>query len=73
MIKPFFHNSITIALAGLVFFATTSFTLDMHFCEETLVDFSLIHVVQTCGMERNNPKRNVQMKFRNSTAVQINR
>lgn len=50
--KAFFHNILSIALASLVFFTTMSFTVDMHYCGKDLVDFSLVHVAQTCGMEK---------------------
>lgn len=58
--KSFFHKIVSITLASLVFFATTSFTVDMHFCGRTLVDFSLIHNVKTCGMEKQQPKKNCE-------------
>ncbi|MCC4227434.1 MULTISPECIES: HYC_CC_PP family protein [Flavobacteriaceae] len=58
--KSFFHKIVSITLASLVFFATTSFTVDMHFCGQTLVDFSLIHNVKTCGMEKQQPKKNCE-------------
>lgn len=58
--KSFFNKSIAIVLAGMVFFATTSFTVDMHFCGETLIDFSLVHNVKTCGMEKQQPKKDCE-------------
>ncbi|WGF92438.1 HYC_CC_PP family protein [Aequorivita marisscotiae] len=50
--KSFFHKSISTALATLVLFTTMSFTVDMHYCGEALVDFSVVHNVKTCGMEK---------------------
>ncbi|XHP72823.1 hypothetical protein KCTC52924_00559 [Arenibacter antarcticus] len=38
-------------MATLVLFTTMSFALDMHYCGETLVDFSLAQNTHTCGME----------------------
>ena len=38
------------SLAILLLFSTMSFTLDMHFCGETLVDFGLYHPAEDCGM-----------------------
>lgn len=32
-------------------FVTMSFTVDMHYCGDSLVDFSLIQNAHTCGME----------------------
>jgi glutamine cyclotransferase len=29
-----------------------SFTVDMHYCGDTLVDFSFVQQVKTCGMEK---------------------
>ena len=49
--NSFFHKSISIALATLVLFTTMSFTVDMHYCGDMMVDFSLVHNAKTCGME----------------------
>lgn len=49
--KSFFHKTLSIFMAILVLFTTMSFTVDMHYCGETLVDFSLTQNAQTCGME----------------------
>src|SRR5690606_19121206 len=32
-----------------------SFTIDMHYCGDTLVDTAILHKVTTCGMEMDNP------------------
>lgn len=47
----FFRKILSVAAAILVFFSTMSFTVDMHFCGDTLVDFSLMQKAETCGME----------------------
>lgn len=39
-----------ILLAQLLLFSTLSFTMDMHFCGKILVDFSLFHPAEDCGM-----------------------
>lgn len=39
-------------MACVVLFTTMSFTLDMHYCGDTLVDFSFVQQVKTCGMEK---------------------
>ena len=49
--KSFFHKMLSAVMATLVLFTTMSFTLDMHYCGETLVDFSLAQNAHTCGME----------------------
>ncbi len=38
-------------MAILVLFTTMSFTVDMHYCGETLIDYSLSQNAHTCGME----------------------
>ncbi|TQD36267.1 HYC_CC_PP family protein [Haloflavibacter putidus] len=53
--KSLFHKIVSIFLASLVFIATTSFTVNVHFCGDTLVDFSIFHDVETCGMEQQQP------------------
>lgn len=37
-------------LAFLVLFSTMSFSADMHYCGETLVDFKIYEEADTCGM-----------------------
>lgn len=50
--KPFIHKSMALFMAALVFMTTTSFAVDMHFCGDTLVDFSFFQQVETCGMDK---------------------
>lgn len=50
--KKVFNKILSIALASLVFFTTMSFTVDMHYCGKTLVDFSLASNAESCGMEK---------------------
>jgi len=38
-------------MAFIVLFSTVSFTVDMHFCGDTLVDLSFFQEAATCGME----------------------
>lgn len=38
-------------MAIVVLFSTMSFTIDMHYCGDTLVDTSIFHKAETCGME----------------------
>ena len=50
--KQFIHKSIAISMACVVLFTTMSFTVDMHYCGDTLVDFSFVQQVKTCGMDK---------------------
>jgi len=38
-------------MAMVVMFSTLSFTIDMHYCGDTLVDTAIFHKAKTCGME----------------------
>ncbi|HEA31537.1 MAG TPA: hypothetical protein ENH91_16345 [Leeuwenhoekiella sp.] len=49
--KQGFHNVISLFMAVLVLASTLSFTVDMHYCGDHLVDFSLVKSSKTCGME----------------------
>lgn len=55
--KLFFHKMLSATLATLVLFTTMSFTIDMHYCGDHLVDFSLFDKVKTCGMEKQIPTK----------------
>ncbi|MFT6964308.1 MAG: hypothetical protein ACJAWV_004049, partial [Flammeovirgaceae bacterium] len=50
--KIFLHKSTAVFMALLVLLTTMSFSVDMHFCGETLVDFSFVKQAKTCGMEQ---------------------
>tara|TARA_R110000868_G_scaffold145181_5_gene365337 strand:- start:27926 stop:28309 length:384 start_codon:yes stop_codon:yes gene_type:complete len=39
-------------MAFVVLLSTMSYTIDMHYCGDTMVDFSFFHEVETCGMEK---------------------
>ncbi len=49
--KAIIHKSLAVFMAGVVLFTTMSFAVDVHFCGETLVDYSFFQKVDTCGME----------------------
>ena len=49
--KTFFHKTISLALATLVLFTTMSFTVDLHFCGDMMVDFSMVQNAKSCGMD----------------------
>ncbi len=38
-------------MAFVVLFSTMSFTIDMHYCGDTLVDTAIFKKAKTCGME----------------------
>ena len=42
-------------MAFVVLFSTMSFTLDMHYCGDSLMDVAIFHKVATCGMEMEKP------------------
>ena len=49
--KKVFHKISSVCLALIVLLSTVSFTIDSHYCGDTLVDSSLFGHVETCGME----------------------
>ncbi len=53
--KQIFHKISSFLLAIVVLFSTMSFTVDMHYCGDTLVDSAIFHKAETCGMEMENP------------------
>lgn len=50
--KGVFQQFLAIALSFLIFFSTLSLSVDMHFCGDHLVDFSIGRKAATCGMEK---------------------
>ena len=42
----------------VVLFSTLSFTIDMHYCGDTLVDSSILQKAKTCGMDMQNSSTN---------------
>ncbi|WP_027125010.1 HYC_CC_PP family protein [Gelidibacter mesophilus] len=58
---------LSIKMAGLVLFSTLSFALNMHFCGDTLVDFSLFDNVKTCGMEKQKSTKDCGTELTKST------
>jgi len=49
--KQYFHKTISFLMALVVLFSTMSFTVDMHFCGDSLVDTAVFSKATTCGME----------------------
>ena len=42
-------------MAIVVLFSTMSFTVDMHYCGDNLVETAIFHKAKGCGMEMENP------------------
>jgi hypothetical protein len=49
--KKFSLKIASILMAFVVVFTTLSFTVDMHFCGDTLVETAIFQKVKGCGME----------------------
>jgi len=45
------HKVFSVSMALLVLFSTVSFTVEKHYCGETLVDVSLFTEAEKCGMD----------------------
>ena len=53
--KQVFHKILSLLMAFVVLFSTLSFTVNMHYCGDTLMDTAIFHKAETCGMEMENP------------------
>jgi hypothetical protein len=53
--KKFFHKIMSFTMAIVVLFTTMSFSLDMHYCGNTLVETAIFHKAKGCGMEMQKP------------------
>jgi hypothetical protein len=51
VIKQWLHKSFSIVLALLVLISTVSFTIEKHFCGDTLIDVSVFTDAEKCAME----------------------
>ena len=49
--KSLIRKSVAVFMASIVLFTTMPFALDVHFCDDELVDFSFFQKAETCGME----------------------
>ncbi len=54
--KKIFQKTASFCIAFLVLLSTMSFTVDSHFCGDSLVDSSFFGHVETCGMEMQQQK-----------------
>ncbi|HDZ07383.1 hypothetical protein LCGC14_0118780 [marine sediment metagenome] len=50
--KKLVHKFISVIMAVVVLLTTMSFSIDMHYCGDMLVDFSIVEQVKSCGMEK---------------------
>ena len=53
--KKVFHKIVSLAMAFVVLFSTMSFTVNMHYCGDTLVETAFFHKAKGCGMEMEKP------------------
>ena len=53
--KQVSHKILATVMAFVVLFSTMSFTVDMHFCGDTLVATSMFQKATGCGMEKEKP------------------
>jgi hypothetical protein len=53
--KQIFHKISSFLMAIVVLFSTMSFTVDMHYCGDNLVETAIFHKAKGCGMEMENP------------------
>lgn len=49
--KAVFHKMASVLMAFVVLFSTMSFTIDMHYCGDKLVETALFKKAKGCGME----------------------
>ena len=53
--KQVFHKIMSFLMAFVVLFSTISFTIDMHYCGDSLVETAIFHKAKGCGMEMQSP------------------
>ncbi|WP_179338663.1 HYC_CC_PP family protein [Winogradskyella ludwigii] len=53
--KQISHRIMSLVMAFVVLFSTMSFTLNMHYCGDTLVETALFHKAEGCGMAMEKP------------------
>ncbi|WP_073098975.1 HYC_CC_PP family protein [Leeuwenhoekiella marinoflava] len=49
--KKYSQQLIAVLMAFVVLFTTMSFTINVHYCGDTLVAYSLVKEAKSCGME----------------------
>jgi hypothetical protein len=53
--KQIFHKIMSLAMTFVVLFSTMSFTVNMHYCGDTLVETAIFQKAKGCGMEMEKP------------------
>ncbi|WP_339661730.1 hypothetical protein [uncultured Polaribacter sp.] len=53
--KQVFHKIMSFLMAFVVLCSTMSFSVDMHYCGDTLVETAIFHKAKGCGMEMEKP------------------
>ncbi len=53
--KQVFHKIMSLLMAFVVLFSTLSFTVNMHYCGDTLVETAIFNKAKGCGMEMEKP------------------
>jgi len=53
--KLVFLKIMSLLMAFVVLFSTMSFTMNMHYCGDTLVETAIFHKAKGCGMEMEKP------------------
>jgi hypothetical protein len=51
LMKAVLHKILSLVMALVVLFSTTSFTVNMHYCGDYLVDMKIYQEAEGCGME----------------------
>ena len=71
MIKQALHKMFSVVLALLVLLSTISFTIDKHFCGDTLIDTAFFVKAKTCGMNMENSQKSSLKKSCCKDVVEI--
>ncbi|MDN3492211.1 HYC_CC_PP family protein [Winogradskyella bathintestinalis] len=53
--KQVLHKIMSLLMAFVVLFSTMSFTMNMHYCGDTLVETAIFNKAKGCGMEMEKP------------------
>ena len=63
--KQIIHKIISLSLAFVVLVSTMSFTVNMHYCGDNLVDTAIFVEAETCGMEMDTTATDCSVKKKN--------
>ena len=55
MMAKVFHKILAISMAFVLLVSTMSFTVNSHYCGDTLVNTALFHKAKGCGMDMSQP------------------